>query len=276
VKKIIFVALIFIGNRAFSQSDNSWESFQKRVTTKDIVETLTNAGGYVMKMHIKHTSGEPESIQHKREAKILSRIDAIHGRTFAVLDSLFIHSDTLIKLYAFKGICSSYPDSLREDHLKILSYGGNVKIYQQGTNQFPSMKVSEVAAINYRRVEKYKKQDAIEIKIKERIKSFILEYSRYPKSYISISYNNFLCDNYGEIENSKIYSIMHIYKIKTNKGDLIEHKARFTLDNSNNIIDINEYESLVIEEQEQLPQLDWWLNIFGRKLNNRDKKTLGI
>jgi hypothetical protein len=273
MKLITTILLIGIGFFGNAQSDSTMIKFQRSLSIQDITETLSECNCMIMGMR-----GE----LNEKEAKLASRGQAlIFGREFNELDSLYKNGNDIIQLYAFGGICMTYPDSLTEIHLEILNKEGEISIYQQqGTDEFPKMPISKVAGQMYKVVARNKKEKEIQLLVEKKIIAFIKEYSLYPNTYESIEFKDYHVysthngSSLEKIENSEIPSVEHIFKIKNKEGTLDEYSARFKLDNELNIMLIEEEESGTVSCSP--PRLDWWLERFGRELTDEDKTKLGL
>lgn len=272
MKFITTILLIGIGFFSYGQSDSAMINFQRSLPIQDITETLSECNCMIMGMR-----GE----LNEKEAKLASRGQAlIFGREFNELDSLYNHGNNIIQLYAFGGICMTYPDSLTESHLKILSKEGEISIYQQGTDEFPKMPISKVAGQMYKVVAKNEKEKETQLLVEKKIIEFIKEYSLYPDTYESIGFQDYHVysthngSSLEKIENSEIPSVKHLFKIKNKDGELAEYSARFKLDNELNIMLIEEEESNTVSCSP--PRLEWWLENFGRELTEKDKSKLGL
>jgi hypothetical protein len=275
MKKMKFIATIFlvsIGFSGYCQSDSSIIQFRKNLPIKDITETLSECNCIIMGMR-----GE----LNEKEKKLTSRGQAlIFGREFKELDSLFNHGNSILQLYAFGGICLTYPDSIVEKHLTILNKEGEVNIYKQGAEEYPKQPISQIADQMYSVVARVKKEKEIQKIVEQKIQDFINVYSMFPKSYIPVKFKDFHIysihnsSTLSKVENSGSPSIEHIFKIKNKEGTLAEYSAQFKLDNELNMMLIEEEESGTFSCFP--PELDWWIKKFGRKLSKKDKIELGI
>lgn len=276
MKQIILILFIAIGIRGIAQIDPEMLKFQRNIPITDIVETLTECDCMILEMQGDLT---------EKEAKLVSRGQAIlFGRYFNELDSLFDHGSDLIQLYAFGGICTTYPDSLNAKHFQILKKEGTVKIYQQGKDSFPSKPIMEIAEMIYNSVVRIKHEKEQQQIIQKVISEFILKYSANPKTYVNISFQDchFHSTHDGspleKVKSSEVYSVKHIFRIQNNNGSINEYQARFIIDSELKIMLIEEEN----EEEESItvscypPKLNWWFENFGRKLNEKEKKELGI
>ena len=253
-------------------SESAMIDFQRSLPIEDITETLSECNCLIMGMR-----GD----LNRKETKLVSRAQAlVFGRKFNELDSLYKNGNDIIQLYAFGGICMTYPDSLTENHLKILSKKGEVSIYQQGTDEFPKMPISKVAEQMHKVVARNKREKETQLLVEKKIIEFIKEYSLYPDTYESIEFKDYHVysthkgASLEKIENSEVPSVKHIFKIKNKEGSLDQYSARFKLDNELNIMMIEEYESNTVSCSP--PRLDWWLERFGRELTEEDKTKLGL
>jgi len=269
---IFFVAIVF---RGIAQTDSAMINFQRNLPITDIVETLSECNCMILGMRGDLT---------EKEAKLVSRGQALlFGRYFNELDSLFDHSNDLIQLYAFGGICLTYPDSLNDKHLQILKKEGTVRIYQQGTDSFPSKPIIEIAGMMYKSVARIKHEREQQQTIQKMISEFILKYATNPKTYVNISFQDYHVysthdgSSLEKVKSSEVYSVKHIFKIQNNNGSINEYQARFKID--------SELKVMLIEEEKEEesntvscypPKLDWWFENFGRKLNKKEKKELGL
>lgn len=269
---IFFVAIVF---RGIAQTDSAMINFQRNLPITDIVETLSECNCMILGMRGDLT---------EKEAKLVSRGQALlFGRYFNELDSLFDHSNDLIQLYAFGGICLTYPDSLNDKHLQILKKEGTVRIYQQGKDSFPSKPIIEIAGMMYKSVARIKHEREQQQTIQKMISEFILKYATNPKTYVNISFQDYHVysthdgSSLEKVKSSEVYSVKHIFKIQNNNGSINEYQARFKID--------SELKVMLIEEEKEEesntvscypPKLDWWFENFGRKLNKKEKKELGL
>lgn len=272
MKFITTILLIGIGFISYGQSNSAMINFQRNLPIQDITETLSECNCMIMRMR-----GE----LNEKEAKLTSRGQAlIFEREFNELDSLYNHGNDIIQLYAFGGICMTYPDSLTESHLTILSKEGEVSIYQQGSDEFPKMPISKVAGQMYKMVAKNKKEKETQLLVEKKIIAFIKEYSLYPDTYEPIEFQDYHVysthngSSLAKIENSEIPSVKHLFKIKNIDGVIAEYSARFKLDNELNIMLIEEKESSTVSCSP--PRLKWWLGKFGKELSDKDKSKLGL
>jgi hypothetical protein len=272
MKFITTILLIGIGFFSYGQSDSAMIKFQRSLPIEDITETLSECNCMIMGMR-----GE----LNEKEEKLASRGQAlIFGREYNDLDSLYKNGNDIIQLYAFGGICMTYPDSLKERHLKILNKEGEINIYQQGTDEFPKMPISKVAGKMYKVVAKNKKEKEAQVQAERKIKEFISEYCMFPESYEPINFSDYHVysthngSSLSKIENSEIPSVKHTFKIKNKEGELAEYSARFKLDNELNIMLIEGEESGTVSCSP--PRLDWWFERFGRELTDIDKTKLGL
>jgi hypothetical protein len=283
MKKAIIIFFIGISYLSFGQSDSVMENHHQNLSIQDIVETLSECNCMIMGMGVELT---------EKEKKYISRGQAIFfGRKFGELDSLYENGNNIIQLYAFGGICLSYPDSLSEKHLEILKNPDTVNIYVQGADQFPIVPISEIATGMHKAVEVIKKQKETKLIVEERVSDFIRKYSSNPNSYESIDFLDYRVHSYNsskkslvegleglggssEIDDSKVHSIKHSYRINNNDGKLEIYSVRFKLDNNFNLMIIEEKESNITSSNP--PRLDWWLKTFGRELSEEERSKLGI
>ena len=269
MKIILLLLLIGVGLSSFGQFDSTTINFRKSLSIQDITETLSECNCFIMRMR-----GE----LNEKETKLVTRAQAIlFGREFKELDSLFKSGNEIIQLYAFGGLCIMYPDNLNENHLKILNKEGEVSIYQQGTDEFPKMPISEVAGKMYQMVSKNQKEKETQILVEKKVFEFIKEYSLNPDTYEPIEFQDYHIysthsSSLEKIENSEVHSIKHVFIIKNKEGKLTEFSACFKLDNELNLMLIEEKESETVSCSP--PRLEWWLNKFGRELSKADKKRL--
>lgn len=275
MKKTLLILFVAIGYRGIAQTDSAMINSQRHLPLTDIVETLSECNCMIMGMRGDLT---------EKEAKLVSRGQAIlFGRFFNELDSLFDHSNDLIQLYAFGGICIAYPDSLNEKHLQILNKEGNVRIYQQGKDNFPTKPISEVAGMMYKSVARIKHEREQQKIVQKMIPEFILKYAATPKTYVNISFEDYHVysthdgSSLEKVKSSEVYSVKHIFKIQNNQGIMSEYQTRFKIDNELNIMLIEEEKE---EESNTVscypPRLDWWFENFGRKLSKKEKEELGL
>lgn len=275
MKKILFFLLVTINFHSFSQEDSAFINFQRNLPISDIVETLTSCDCMLMRMR-----GE----LNDKEEKLVSRGQALlFGRRFNELDSLFNYSSDLIQLYAFGGICLTYPDSLTEKHLQILNKKGTVRIYEQGKKKFPTMPISEVAEMMHNSIARKKEEYQQQQKIQQLISDFITKYASSPESYISSSFEDYhvFSTHDGETlekeEDSEVYSIKHIFSLQNNEGAIAELQVRFKIDSELKIMIIEEE----LEDESNTiyvypPEFDWWFSTFGRALTENEQVELGL
>jgi hypothetical protein len=272
MKQTLLILFAAIGLCGMAQTDSAMVNFQRNLPITDIVETLSECNCMILGMRGDLTA---------REEKLVSRRQAIlFGRYFSELDSLFDHGNDLIQLYAFGGICITYPDSLNDKHLQILKKEGTVRIYERGKDSLPSKPITQIAGMMYQTVAQIKLEKEQQQFIQKMISEFILKYASNPNTYLNISfqdYHVYSTDEGPSIENSEVYSVKHIFKIQNNDGSINEYQARFKIDSELKVMLIEEEMG---EESNTVscypPSLNWWLENFGRKLNKKEKKELGI
>jgi len=220
----------------------------------------------------------------EKEEKLISRVQAIaFGRYFNELDSLFDHGSDFIQLYAFGGICVSYPDSINDKHLQILKKEGTVRICQQGKDSLPSKPIIEIAEMMYKLVSQIKNEKEQQQIIQKMISEFILKYAAHPETYVNISFQDFHVysihdgSTLEKVKSSEIYSVKHIFRIQNINGSINEYQARFKID--------SEFKFMLIENETgkesnivscSPPRLDWWFENFGRTLSKQEKEELGL
>ncbi|MCC7452645.1 MAG: hypothetical protein IT222_00655, partial [Crocinitomix sp.] len=266
---------VAIGLCGMAQTDSAMVNFQRNLPITDIVETLSECDCMILSMRGDLTA---------REEKLVSRGQAIlFGRYFSELDSLFDHGSDLIQLYAFGGICITYPDSLNDKHLQILKKEGTVRIYEQGKDSFPTKPIIRIAGMMYQSVAQIKLEKEQQQFIQKMISEFILKYASNPNTYVNISFQDYHVYSAHEgaslekVKSSEVYSVKHIFKIQNNDGSINEYQARFKIDSELKVMLIEEEKA---EESNTVscypPRLNWWLENFGRKLNKKEKKELGI
>ena len=84
-----FIMILFsVGLHSYGQSD-SMINFQRSIPIKDVVETLSECDCIVMRMR---------GNLNEREAKLISRAQAILVRDFSELDSLFHFENKVISV----------------------------------------------------------------------------------------------------------------------------------------------------------------------------------
>jgi hypothetical protein len=132
----------------------------------------------------------------------------------------------------------------------------------------------------YRAVAQIKKENEMQINVEKKISEFILKFASNPKTYENISFQDYhVYSTYSEsslekTENSDVYSVKHVFKIRNNQGELGTFSARFKIDANLKIMIIEDEESNTVSCTP--PRLDWWIEQFGRKLNDTEKNELGI
>lgn len=275
MRTILLLLFIGISLRGAAQEDSSSFYYQRNLPIADIVETITECNCVILKLRYELT---------EKEIKLVSSGQAIlFSRLFNELDSLFDHSNPLIQLYAFGGICTKYPDSLQEKHLTILNSEGVVRIYEQGKDSFPVMPAKEIAAMMYKSVTRNKLDKEQQLIVQKVISDFIVKYAANPKSYVNLKFQNYHVysihdgSTLEKIKGSEVFSIKHTFKIKNIRGILSEYQIRFKIDSAFKIILIEEENG---EESNTVscspPRLDWWFNTVGKKLSKKERKELGL
>lgn len=275
--KYVFTLLCFSILACFGQgdstiSDQTLKRLQARIPIKDIVTTLSECDCMVLGMRGELTEKEKQMVTHGQAL--------IFGRPFHELDSLYQHGNDIIQLYAFGGICTAHPDSITDAHLKILEKEGTVNIYRQDGGEMPKESISNIAKQMHHSIIVRKKQQAIQVKVEELIESFIMHYSEHPKTYLSkefYGYHVYSVHNEVTLEKEKgseVYSIGHRFNIKNKAGETGEFTAWFKVDSDFTIVIIEPEKSNRVSVYP--PQLDWWLNNYGRELSLKDRADLKL
>jgi len=261
--------------KSISQKDSVIISYPNKTNISEFVNTLTECNCVVMEMNGKLT---------EKEKKLVSSGESIlFERKFNELDSLYENSSEIVQLYAFGGICLTYPDSLNEKHLQILKKERAVNIYQQGKDTFPTKSTRELAEMMYKVAIQTIEENKQQIIVQNLISDFIFKYSTNPKTYENISFVNYHVystldgTTFEKIKSSEVYSVKHIFKIRNNNGIMNEYQARFKIGSELNI--------MLIEEEKDIesntvncypPNLNWWFDNLGRKITEAEKKELGL
>lgn len=121
--------------------------------------------------------------------------------------------------------------------------------------------------------EEIQKSNEIKKEIEGSIGSWIKKYALYPKSYQSISFDEFstsiMQNKEGKIPNSDVYVMKHTHKILDKDSIIKEFSGYFILNNGFKITSIENVRS---NSNGGGSTLDWnvWLSKFGRTLNNED------
>ncbi len=117
------------------------------------------------------------------------------------------------------------------------------------------------------------KNNEIKKEVEESISSWIIKYALYPKSYQSISFEEFTTsieqNKDGKIPNSEVYVMKHIHKILDKDSITKEFSGYFILNNSFKITSIENERS---NSSGGGSTFDWnvWLSKFGKTLNHED------
>ena len=275
MKSLLVILIITFAINGISQEDSAIINNPNKYHISEIVNTLTECNCVVMEMNGKLT---------EKEKKLASSGESIlFDRNFSELDSLFENSSEIVQLYAFGGICLTYPDSLNEKHLQILKKERAVNIYQQGKDTFPTKSTSELAEMMYKVAKQTIEENKQQLIIQNMISDFILKYSTDPKTYENISFVNYHVystldgTTFEKIKASEVYSVKHIFKIRNNNGIINEYQVRFKIG--------SELDIMLIEEEKDIesntvncnpPNLNWWFENLGRKITEAEKKELGL
>jgi hypothetical protein len=121
--------------------------------------------------------------------------------------------------------------------------------------------------------EEIKKNNEIKKEVEESISSWIIKYALYPKSYQSISFEEFTTsieqNKEGKITNSEVYVMKHTHKILDKDSIIKEFSGYFILNNGFKITSIENVRS---NSNGGGSTLDWnvWLSKFGKTLNHED------
>ena len=275
--KYVFTLLCFSILACFGQadsiiSDQTLLRLQRSIPIEDIIETLSECNCMVLGMRGELTEKEKRMVTHGQAL--------IFGRTFHELDSLYQHGNDLMQLYAFGGICNAHPDSITDEHLKILEKEVMVNIYRQDGGKMPKESISNIAKQMHHSIVVRKKQQEVQLKVEELIESFIMRYSEHPKTYVSkefYGYHVYSVHNGMTLEKEKgseVYSIGHRFNIKNKAGETGEFTAWFKVDSDFTIVLIEPEKSGTVSVYP--PQLKWWLDTYGRELSLKDRADLKL
>lgn len=211
------------------------------------------------------------------EHRLIAAYGVMSGLDFRTLDSLYQHSNEIIKLYSFGLICSNFPDSLTDQHMKLLKNKHKIELHQKPQDDFPKERISSIAYEMYAMIEKKKQDEITHARVEEKLNLFISTYALYPESYIPISFtghHDYAVYSGASVEKefSVAHVVVHNYKLKTSLGELVTVNQVFKLNLDFLVLMIETVESGTISYWP--PQLDLWLNQFGRSLTEQDREQL--
>lgn len=184
------------------------------------------------------------------------------------------------KVYAFNTICLHHPKSLVEEDLIILKDTNKLLFCMGDTAIDAGITVSAMATESYSQIELRNDLSIKKTEIEKIISEFILEYAQFPESYESIEFMDYITHSIVDSEtlnsrkNSESYEIKHKYRIKDKNGKLQEFSHFFILDHdfSINIIEQSRSEKMWVNP----PELQFWLELIGRNLSNKELKRLQL
>ncbi|MBI3135430.1 MAG: hypothetical protein HYZ14_12210 [Bacteroidetes bacterium] len=267
----VFVVFLIVSLTTNAQSDTLLVRQKPAVSLIQAVNTLNACECFIESIR------SPLSAE---EHRMVTAYGVMRNLDFRTLDSLYRNSGDVIKLYCFELICSNFPDSLTDQHMQLLRNKHKIGIYQKQPGDFPKERISDIAYEMYGMIEKKRLEKIQKDMVEHKIRTFIADYAMYPESYIPISFTGYhqyaihSGDDRKKVEDSEVHAIIHSYKLKTITGDLLSISHTFKV-NADFVI-------MIIESEESTtvscwpPKLDFWLNQFGRSLNDADKEALQL
>lgn len=196
------------------------------------------------------------------------------------LDSIFQTETGILKLYSFGILCRKFPKQINKGHKKIFKNENEIMVLKRDQNDLQSIPIKEVASMMYKSIKALEEEKEKELKTEKAVKKFVKNYSKYPKSYESLSFEQFHemhtanGENLTKEKNSEVYVIGHRYRIKDVNGELVESFNTFKFS--------YEFKINIIEEEEgntfsaYPPRVQEWLDKYGKSMKDKDKKKLGI
>lgn len=199
---------------------------------------------------------------------------------YATLDSLCLNETGVLQLYAFGIFCNKFPDRITKKHKRILKSREQVPVMTSRQEEPEMVDLSEISKKMYDSLKEDDEDKKYRKKVEKVVKDFIRAYALYPKSYESLGYEDFRIMGVVDMETGEKYkgdessSILHRYRLKNVNGTYEEVIHVFKLNGQLQITIIEEEWSNTVMAYP--PQIDEWLQTFGRELNDKDKKTLGL
>lgn len=212
------------------------------------------------------------------ETTIGTAYSNIYRLDYLTIDSLFFAEEGIIKLYSFLILCDKYPDKVDEKYSTILENNNLTNIYSRDKFPYPTRPTKIIAQKIKNNSQNKSIEEKNKLAVELSVKEFILNYSKYPDTYQPLSFEDFQSvESYNITEKKQepsAHVIKHIYTIKDNQGNIVNSTLMFIL-NSQLRIEIIEEEIMDIFESNP-PDIQGWLNMFGRKLTLEDEKKLGL
>jgi len=210
----------------------------------------------------------------------MGHINHLFALDFNQLDSIYMSETGIVKLYAFAIICVKFPKQINSEHKEILKSKGKIMVITRDQKNPHLMPAKEIASLMYQNVKDLEIDKKMQEKTEEVVKTFIVNFSKSPDSYQPISFEQFhiMQTTYGETlkteKSSESYVIGHRYKIKDINGNSMECYNTFKFNHAFKINIIEGEESNTVWAFP--PNIQDWLDKYGKALSDKDKKKLGI
>jgi hypothetical protein len=262
------VILLFILKPVFSQQD----TLRFNDTPENIaagVKSLEDCNCFI--------AGMRGQLTEKERAMVIG-YQRLYRLDFETLDSLFRNSTVGIQLFTFGVICTNYPERLTADHLALMDNQNKIDIYQQGSTDFPKEKIGDLATGMYDQIAVHEQEKQTELTVQDKISQFIRAYAKYPESYEPMAFEGYHVYSIHDgadlkkQEGSEVYAVMHKYRLKTLKGDVVEVNHSFKMDALFLMMLIEAEESNTVTCYP--PRLEFWLGQFGRELTDAEKQAI--
>jgi hypothetical protein len=226
---------------------------QTKPTTKailDSLEVLKKVGGFVNAYTYPPTA---------EETRYFAISQMLYSLPFIEAKKLINDNNKLARCYGFMVLTEKYFDSLTKADLNIFKDTSHIPLYTKKGIIDVGYTLGQLCEMAYTSTIERQNDKARQPEIIAAIKSFIKDNAKYPSSYESLSFKDYV---WGGSDEDKFYTINHEYKIKQKDGAIVSAQNYFTLDKDYKIMIIETTRSNTI--QADPPKIDEWMKSYGK------------
>lgn len=250
--------------------NNPFKEFDPNANHLDYVDSVRNHNYFILSFN-----GKP----NQEIISYVSHLNHLYALDFKQLDRIFTSEKGVLQLFALGIIIRKFPEKITKEHKKILKSTGQILVLTGNYDELQTIEIKKLASNLFEIIKIKEDEKKIQTKTEKAVTSLILAFAKYPKSYESISFEEFhvmhIADgDTREIEKESIQPIIgHRYKIKNSEGKIVEVYNTFKFDYQFKINIIEGEESNTFSSYP--PMVQEWLEQYGRTLSDKDKKRLG-
>lgn len=178
---------------------------------------------------------------------------------FEEVDKLLNDTNRIARAYGFLVMSKKYFDSLNTKRLGVLEDTSKLLLFTQRGIIDAGLNLGMMCRMMYEGAKDTRKIEAMQPKVEEAVKDFIIMHAMYPDSYLPLDIKDY---SWSEYEDKVVYELVHGYKLKNKDGELITVTHYFIVNSGFEVVLIEKDRSDLISVDP--PRLDEWLDVFGK------------